>query len=151
MKIYIDNCCYNRPFDDQSQQRIYDETNAIASIINRTKISGDTILGSDILRMEIKKIRDAKKRFDIESNFYQTVNEIVPVDEKIIECAKKIMSTSNVKQMDALHISSAEFGNADIFLTTDDKLIKACQNLDLKTRVLNPVYYLAEVIGNVEY
>lgn len=23
MKIYLDNCCYNRPFDDQSQIKIH--------------------------------------------------------------------------------------------------------------------------------
>ena len=28
MIIYLDNCCYNRPFDDQSQMRIYLETQA---------------------------------------------------------------------------------------------------------------------------
>jgi len=26
MKVYLDNCSYNRPFDDQSQMRIYLET-----------------------------------------------------------------------------------------------------------------------------
>ena len=26
VKIYLDNCCYNRPYDDQSQMRIYLET-----------------------------------------------------------------------------------------------------------------------------
>ena len=28
MKIYLDNCCYNRPFDDQRQMRIFLETQA---------------------------------------------------------------------------------------------------------------------------
>ena len=28
MKIYLDNCCYNRPFDDQSQMKIHLETQA---------------------------------------------------------------------------------------------------------------------------
>lgn len=28
MKIYLDNCCYNRPYDDQSQVRIQLETQA---------------------------------------------------------------------------------------------------------------------------
>lgn len=26
LKIYLDNCCYNRPFDDQSQIKIHLET-----------------------------------------------------------------------------------------------------------------------------
>lgn len=28
MLIYLDNCCFNRPFDDQKQTRIHDETEA---------------------------------------------------------------------------------------------------------------------------
>ena len=27
MRIYLDNCCYNRPYDDQSQIRISSENN----------------------------------------------------------------------------------------------------------------------------
>jgi hypothetical protein len=23
MKLYLDNCCYNRPYDDQTQERIH--------------------------------------------------------------------------------------------------------------------------------
>lgn len=26
MIIYLDNCCYNRPFDDQTQERIHLES-----------------------------------------------------------------------------------------------------------------------------
>ena len=28
MRVYLDNCCYNRPYDDQSQLRISLETQA---------------------------------------------------------------------------------------------------------------------------
>lgn len=28
VKIYLDNCCYNRPYDDQSQLRIHQEAEA---------------------------------------------------------------------------------------------------------------------------
>ena len=32
MKIYLDNCCFNRPFDDQNQIKIKIETEAILYI-----------------------------------------------------------------------------------------------------------------------
>ncbi len=32
MKIYLDNCCYNRPFDKPSQVRIVNEANAKMAI-----------------------------------------------------------------------------------------------------------------------
>jgi len=35
MKVYLDACCLNRPFDDQTQDCIHLETEAIVLILNR--------------------------------------------------------------------------------------------------------------------
>jgi hypothetical protein len=35
MKIYLDVCCLNRPFDDQTQDRIRLETEAVMLILGR--------------------------------------------------------------------------------------------------------------------
>ena len=32
MRIYLDNCCYNRPFDEQAQIKVFLETVAKLSI-----------------------------------------------------------------------------------------------------------------------
>ncbi|MDR2732709.1 MAG: hypothetical protein LBB36_05770 [Fibromonadaceae bacterium] len=37
MKIYLDNCCYNRPFDDQRQIRVSLETQAKLHIQEQIK------------------------------------------------------------------------------------------------------------------
>jgi predicted nucleic acid-binding protein len=46
--------------------------------------------------------------------------------------------------MDALHLASAESAKADIFLTTDDKLLKLATRLStqLQVTVANPVFWL---------
>lgn len=62
MRLYFDCCCYNRPFDDQSQQRIHDESEAILSLMNRCITLSGTILGSAVLRLEIDSIGDTVKR-----------------------------------------------------------------------------------------
>ena len=49
MKLYLDCCCYNRPYDDLSQHRIAVESACIKTILN----SSSYILGSDFLDMEI--------------------------------------------------------------------------------------------------
>ena len=57
MRLYLDCCCYNRPFDDQSQDRIHDESEAILSILNRCRKNTEiVVLGSTILNMEFAKI-----------------------------------------------------------------------------------------------
>lgn len=41
MKIYLDNCCFNRPYDDQTQIRISLETQAklyIQDLVKRKQI-----------------------------------------------------------------------------------------------------------------
>ena len=51
MRLYFDCCCYNRPFDDLSQNRIHDESDAV---MNRCRASQyHTVLGSTILQMDI--------------------------------------------------------------------------------------------------
>ncbi|MDR0764761.1 MAG: hypothetical protein LBE65_04120 [Synergistaceae bacterium] len=32
MRVYLDNCCYNRPFDDLSQDRVYLEAEAVMAV-----------------------------------------------------------------------------------------------------------------------
>ena len=53
MRLYFDCCCYNRPFDDLSQDRIHDESDAVLSLMNRCRASQyHTVLGSTILQIE---------------------------------------------------------------------------------------------------
>ena len=54
------------------------------------------------------------------------------------------MSVSSIKLFDSLHIASAQAGNADVFLTTDDKLEKMSSKLMLSMRILNPLKFLTE-------
>ena len=49
MKIYMDNCCYYRPFDDQTQDRILIETDAVLSVISRCDTGDWKLLGSEVL------------------------------------------------------------------------------------------------------
>ncbi len=46
MKIYLDNCCYNRPFDDQTQERIHLESEAILAMLRRGQQKVDVIVGN---------------------------------------------------------------------------------------------------------
>lgn len=48
MKIYLDNCCYNRPFDDQTQERIHLESEAILTVLQRGQSGIYKIVGSDL-------------------------------------------------------------------------------------------------------
>lgn len=62
MKIYLDNCCYNRPFDDQTQERIHLESEAILLVLQRGQSGIYKIVGSDILEFEIERMQDVVKK-----------------------------------------------------------------------------------------
>ena len=136
MRIYLDNCCYNRPYDNQSQQRINDETESIFRAINQKE---NIIIGSDTLILEMAQIKDVDLQLDIVAMYSQTIKEEVSTSEEVEKIADSIMSESSIHKMDALHLASAIVGKAEIFLTVDDKLIKSCSKLNLNMKVINPV------------
>lgn len=64
----------------------------------------------------------------------------------VVSRAKKLQ-TLGFKQWDALHLACAEHGQVDIFLTTDDKLLRLAQRVpdQLQVQVSNPLNWLEEV------
>ena len=62
MKIYMDNCCYNRPYDDQSQIRIHLETDAKLYIQDMVKNGELDLVTSFMLEYENDKNRFTHKK-----------------------------------------------------------------------------------------
>ncbi len=60
--IYLDVCCLNRPFDDQTQPRIRLETEAILEIISRCRTGEWKLLSSTALESEIARTPDLTRR-----------------------------------------------------------------------------------------
>lgn len=58
----MDNCSYNRPFDDQTQERIHLESEAILTILKRGQLKVYEIVGSGILELEIERMCDENKK-----------------------------------------------------------------------------------------
>ena len=62
LKIYFDNCCYNRLFDDRSNIKNYLEREAVLIIMQKAFEQELKIVGSDILEIEMSKIKNDEKR-----------------------------------------------------------------------------------------
>lgn len=62
MRIYLDVCCFNRPFDDQTQDRIHLESETVRAILNRCQSGEWKLVGSEIVDFEISKIPDDDRR-----------------------------------------------------------------------------------------
>ena len=146
MLIYLDNCCYNRPFDDQMLERIRMESEAILAIIGMSKRNYHKIIGSAALDFEIEQIYDFVKKERVRCFYEQTISEKLSYSDDVLDFAQNLSEHTNIKMLDRLHLSFAVNSWADILLTTDDRFEKAAAKLDIKTRVINPFKYLMEVI-----
>lgn len=144
MRIYLDVCCLNRPFDDHTQDRIRLESEAVLTVLSRSQIEGWILLSSEAVDIEISKIPDEDRRQKV--NFLSlTSQSYITIDKNIEKRAIKLEELG-IKPFDALHIACAEKGKVDVLLTTDDNLLrKTFQNKGvLKVRVENPVKWLME-------
>jgi predicted nucleic acid-binding protein len=145
MRIYLDNCCFNRPFDSQEQSVIVMESEAVLTIIDKCKKNNNYFfLGSDILDEEIDNMADPIRKQNV-LNLYSFAQEHIELEPAILKRAIHLQSF-NLGVFDALHLASAEHGKADIFLTTDRKLMKQTKKIDLFVDVSNPLVWLLEAM-----
>ncbi len=143
MKIYLDCCCYNRPFDDQTQERVYLETQIIEGILRSCQSGVYELVGSSTLSFEISRINDLDKREQV-IRLYSSITSYVNVDDDIESRAKDIRSQSNIRTYDSYHVALAERANADVMITTDVKLEKMASRLKLNVKVINPVRFMMD-------
>lgn len=65
MRLYIDLSCFNRPFDDQGQERIRAETEAVLSVLTRVVEGKDLLLWSWVMSFENNKHPKPDRRDEI--------------------------------------------------------------------------------------
>ncbi|MBI5933145.1 MAG: PIN domain-containing protein [Chloroflexi bacterium] len=145
-KIYLDTCCLNRPFDDQTQERIRLESEAVLAILSRIEKGEWDWIGSEVLMDEIEQTPDTQKlsRARLLSDF---IKDSVVIGEAVAERAEKLQN-EGFKVFDSLHIACAESAKADVFLSTDDRLLKLAKRISnrLHVRVVNPLAWVEEMI-----
>jgi predicted nucleic acid-binding protein len=146
MRIYLDVCCLNRPFDDHVQDRVRLESEAVLTILSHSQTENWLLLSSEVVDIEISKIPDNDRRHKV-SILSAMPHSYIVIDDEIEKRALELEKLG-FRSFDALHIACAEKGGADVLLTTDDNLLrKALQKSDvLKIKLENPIKWLMEVI-----
>ena len=140
MKVYLDNCSYNRPFDDQSQMRIYLETQAKLHIQKLIHNGSLALAISYISRYENWDSPLSRNKITIEK-FFKNATTFVDIDKAdIIECKANEIMKFGVKSKDALHISCAIEAACNYFITTDDGILKKYITDEIK--VCSPVEFI---------
>ena len=144
-KLYFDSCVYNRPFDDQTQSIIQNETNAIIDIINYSQQNNICIYSSLIVKLELEKNKDDNKKFQVLLFYESLKTKNIKFNISINNRAKELGNKYNIKYKDALHIAYCELEDIDYLLTTDKRFINASAKANLKFKVVNPKDFIEEV------
>jgi len=144
IKIYLDNCCYNRPYDDQTQLRIELETKAKLHIQQQIVEKKVLLVSSVIIEYE-NNDNPYELRKHLISDFLGHASEYVDKSVEVLNIAYEL-SQKGIKTKDASHLACAIYAKCDYFLTTDDRLLKY---RDDRIRTINPVdFIMLEGVNN---
>lgn len=141
MKVYLDNCCYNRPFDDQS------------NIINRIEADAKLFIQDNIKKGNIDLVWSSVNEFENNANPSNEKRERIAVwkeiatercclNETILDKALEL-EKRGLHSKDALHIACAIFSKADFFISTDRKILN--KNV-AEINLANPMIFVEEYL-----
>jgi predicted nucleic acid-binding protein len=149
LKIYLDNCCYNRPFDDLSIERNRLEAEAVNQIIQRKGSKFELVTGFAVL-FEIGNIKNDDKRQKA-MRLYSMCNEYYKSAVGIEKLAKQSRKYG-LRELDSLHFATAEYHKVDFLLTTDDDFVNTVKRFKHDIKVYNPLDFVKEIKGyDIEY
>ena len=125
MRIYLDCCSLQRPFDDKSHPRIALEAEAVIGILSLCESDHLNLLSSDALLFEIGRTPDQDRKEDAFA-ILKIAKEYVELSQEI-ETLARSFEASGLKPLDALHLAFASVSKVDYFCTCDDKFLKKTQ------------------------
>ena len=144
-RIYLDVCCLNRPFDDQEQDRVRLESEAVLLILKHCETGEWRWVSSPVVHHEVDAIPNRDRRHRI-NTILKKASEHVPLSNAAVERGEEVKGLG-IKTYDALHVACAEHARAEVLLTTDDRFLRAAvrNTHQLRVRVENPLTWLQEV------
>jgi predicted nucleic acid-binding protein len=144
MRIYLDCCSLQRPFDDKSHPRIAVEAEAVLVILSLCESDQLKLISSDALLFEIGRIPDQDRKEDALA-ILKIAKEAVGLSQEI-ELSARSFEASGLKPLDALHLAFASVSKVDYICTCDDKFLKKAKNFDkLNTKVVSPTELVMEL------
>lgn len=142
MRIYLDNCCFNRPYDSQEQLQVAMETQSKLHIQSRVKNGELELVDSYILNYE-NSCNPFEMRRQAIAEFLQKYAAFYVGPERdgaITDKALEIMK-NGIKEKDAFHVSAAIYSKCDYFITTDRRLLKYKTK---EVKIVSPIEFIVE-------
>lgn len=149
-KVYLDVCCLNRPFDSWQQERVRFEGEAVLAIFKRVRVTEWQLISSEAVEAELERLSNPEK---LESIFQllTLATTIIMLDQQI-DMRSQTLEKLGFRLYDSFHIACAEASQADVLLTTDDRLLKRAMRYKdyIQVQLSNPVTWLMSVLQTEE-
>jgi len=140
MLIYLDNCCFNRPYDTQSSEIIKLETEAKLAIQHAVVTKQIHLAWSFMLDFENNENPYPDHREAI-AEWKNLAFVQIPTLDTIRQYANQLTATLGIQAKDALHIACSVEAHCNYFITTDKKLLKKSTTLTT-IDTINPVNFI---------
>ena len=140
MRIYLDHCAYNRPFDDQTNIKNQLETSAKLFIQNNIKQGKYDLVWSYMSDFENNNNPNIENKNSIQ--FWKDIAKYkCKSSEKILVRGNKI-EQKGIRANDALHIACAAESQCEYFITTDSSLTnKFVEGI----QIINPIDFVRKM------
>jgi len=143
LKIYLDTCCYGRPWDGQASASIIAEANAIETIIDWRHINSYMIIGSSVLDVEILKNPNVKDR-DAIMDFYRDARDDYAYLTATDRARAQSFQAAGLKVNDSYHLAVAEAVGVDVLLTVDKPFLQTVNRRNMcGVTVMNPLNFVS--------
>lgn len=139
MLVYLDICCFNRPFDDQSQLRVRLESEAKLSIQEQIRAGAIDLAWSYMIDFE-NSANPYQERRDTIAKWRNLATKDIDASPEII-ASSETMNRMGFSKKDSIHLACAIAMGCDRFLTTDDGVLKR-RLLVNEIAILNPLDYV---------
>ena len=139
MRLYLDSCCFNRPFDDQQMLTIRLETEAKLHIQADIRNGKYNLGWSYVLNYENGANPIGERRTEIQ-RWEEIADSFTTETPAILNRMNEIIKTG-IKPLDALHIACAETMNCEYFLTVDKGILKKAKAIS-GIAILSPVDFV---------
>jgi predicted nucleic acid-binding protein len=136
-RLYLDNCSFNRPYDDQSSLKNYLESEAKTYIQNKILNGTYELAWSYIMDYEISFNPFSDRKGQI-TKWKKIAKIDIDVSEDIVKRANEIMK-KQIKTKDSLHIACALEAKCNYFITTDRRVLN--KSID-DIIIINPVDFV---------
>src|SRR4051812_9225653 len=148
--VYLDICCFKRPFDDATLERVRREAEAVAAVLDAAVHGRVRLVRSPAHDIENERNPREDRRLAtllwLEAAVLR-VSASREAGERAVELA-----AIGFTPLDALHLAFAEQSAAQWFVTTDDRLLKRARTHrnQLQVEVLSPDQLVLPAEGDEE-